>query len=168
MTGQGTRERGNEGTRDDGLGDEETTRMLVISVTRLRVRSWMFMPGFIFAARRIGRQAAEAEGCVAAKVLRDRKRAFWTLTCWDSEATMKAFMLEGAHGEAMRKLMHWCDEASVAHWAQEGSEMPSWTEAHRRMLRHGRASKVNHPSDAQKAFRIDEPMDDGRGERTLK
>ena len=125
------------------------------------------MPAFIFAAVRIGKQAAEAEGCLAAKVFRDRRNAFWTSTCWESEAAMKSFMLAGAHGSAMRKLLEWCDEASVAHWAQESAELPSWGEAHRRMLRHGRASKVNRPSDAQKAFRIDEP-DESRGDRTLK
>lgn len=125
------------------------------------------MPAFIIAAVRIGKQAAQAEGCLAAKVFRDRRNAFWTSTCWESEAAMKAFMLEGAHGEAMRKLLHWCDEASVAHWTQESAELPSWGEAHRRMLRHGRASKVNRPSDAQKAFRIDEP-DETRRDRTLK
>jgi hypothetical protein len=142
--------------------------MPVVSVTRLRVRSWLFMPAFIVSAIGIGKQAAEAEGCLGAKLLRDRKRAFWTCTCWESESAMKAFMLEGRHGAAMPKLMHWCDEASVAHWSQDSEEMPSWSEAHRRMLRHGRASKVNHPSAAQKAFRIDEPTDDGRGERILK
>jgi len=141
--------------------------MPVISVTRLRVRSWRFMPGFILSALQIGKQTAHAEGCLAAKVFRDRRNAFWTLTCWESEAAMKAFMLAGAHGAAMRKLMHWCDEASVAHWTQEAEEMPTWGEAHRRMLRHGRASKVNHPSDAQKAFRIDEP-DESRGDRRIK
>ena len=142
--------------------------MPVVSVTRLRVRSWLFMPAFIVSAIGIGRQAAKAEGCLGAKVLRDRRRAFWTCTCWGSEAAMKAFMLDGRHGESMRKLMNWCDEASVAHWAQESDEMPTWSEAHRRMLRHGRASKVNHPSDAQKAFRIDEPAEGTRGERILK
>lgn len=141
--------------------------MAVVSVTRLRVRSWRFMPGFIFSALRIGKQTAEAEGCLAAKVFRDRRNAFWTLTCWESETAMKAFMAAGPHGAAMRKLMEWCDEASVAHWVQEGSELPSWGEAHRRMLRHGRASKVNHPSDAQKAFRINEP-DETRRDRRLK
>lgn len=141
--------------------------MAVVSVTRLRVRSWRFMPAFIFTAIRIGKQTAQAEGCIAAKVFRDRRNAFWTSTCWESEAAMKAFMLEGPHGSAMRKLLHWCDEASVAHWTQESTELPSWGEAHRRMLRHGRASKVNHPSNAQKEFRIDEP-DESRRDRTLK
>jgi heme-degrading monooxygenase HmoA len=125
------------------------------------------MPAFNFAAVRVGKQAAEADGCLSAKVFRDRRNAFWTSTCWESDAAMKTFMLGGTHGEVMRKLLEWCDEAAVAHWTQEDAELPSWGEAHRRMLRHGRASKVNHPSDAQKAFRIDEP-DETRGDRTLK
>ena len=141
--------------------------MPVVSVTRLRVRSWRFMPPFIFAALRIGKQTAQAEGCLAAKVFRDRRNAFWTLTCWESETVMKAFMVAGAHGAAMRRLLEWCDEAALAHWTQETDELPSWGEAHRRILRHGRASKVNHPSDAQKAFRIDEP-DETRADRILK
>jgi len=142
-------------------------RMPVVSVTRLRVRSWRFMPAFIFAALRIGKQTAQADGCLTAKVFRDRRNAFWTLTCWESEAAMKAFMVAGPHGAAMRKLLEWCDEAALAHWTQDTGELPSWEEAHRRILRHGRVSKVNHPSDAQKAFRIDEP-DETRADRTLK
>lgn len=141
--------------------------MPVISVTRLRVRSWRYMPAFIFAAMRIGKQTAQAEGCMGAKVLRDRRNAFWTCTCWESEAAMKAFMLAGPHGPSMRKLLHWCDEAALAHWTQETDELPSWSEAHKRLRRHGRASKVNFPSNAQKAFRIDEP-DETRAERILK
>jgi len=101
-----------------------------------------------------------AEGNLAVEVLRDRRSTFWTCTSWDSEASMKAFMLDGPHGEAMHKLLNWCDEAALAHWTQESAELPSWTEAHRRLLRYGRTSKVNHPSDAQKAFRIDPPKAD--------
>jgi hypothetical protein len=63
----------------------------------------------------------------------------------------------------MRKLLEWCDEAALVHWTQEDDELPSWTEAHRRMLREGRPSKVNHPSEAQKAHRIDAP---GESEKT--
>lgn len=142
--------------------------MPVISVTRLRVWSWRFLPAFIFASMRIGKQARTAKGNLGAKVLRDRRNAFWTCTCWESEAAMKSFMLASPHGPAMRKLLEWCDEASLVHWTQEDSELPSWTEAHRRMLRGGRTSKVNHPSDAQKAFHIDAPEERGRGELQLK
>ena len=42
--------------------------------------------------------------------------------------------------------MHWCDEASVAHWDQAESTLPAWEEADRRMRETGHPSKVNHPS----------------------
>lgn len=131
--------------------------MPIISVTRLRVRSWRLLPAFLFTALRVGSQARKAHGNLAVKVFNDRRRAFWTCTAWDSEASMKAFMLAAPHGPAMRKLLNWCDEAALVRWTQDNDELPSWTEAHKRMLRYGRLSKVNHPSEAQIAFRIDEP-----------
>jgi hypothetical protein len=97
------------------------------------------------------------------------------MTAWDSEASMRQFMLSGAHKAAMPKLIHWCDEASVTHWTQPESQtpdprpqtpsqtpdprpqtpsqtlpspvaLPSWQEADRRMRETGRPSKVAHPS----------------------
>jgi len=134
--------------------------MPVVSVTRLRVRSLFFLPAFILTSIRISKQAQTAEGNLGVKLLRDKRNAFWTCTCWNSEESMKAFMLDGAHGLAMRKLLNWCDEAALAHWSQETEEMPTWADAHRNLLRRGRTSKVHHPSAAQKAFRIDPPNSD--------
>ena len=131
--------------------------MPVVSVTRLRVRSVRFLPAFLVRAFRVGGQARAAPGNLGVKVLNDRRRTFWTCTCWDSEASMRAFMLAKPHGPAMRKLLEWCDEAALVHWEQEGAEMPTWAKAHRRMQEEGRVSKVNHPSEGQKAFRIDAP-----------
>jgi hypothetical protein len=46
----------------------------------------------------------------------------------------------------MTHLIHWCDEASVTHWTQPESSLPSWQEADRRIRESGRPSKVKHPS----------------------
>lgn len=46
--------------------------MPVVSITRLLVRSWRFLPAFIVAALRIVRQAQNAEGNLGAKIFRDR------------------------------------------------------------------------------------------------
>jgi hypothetical protein len=131
--------------------------MPLISVTRLRVRSWRFMPAFIFRAVRTRDQALAASGSIAVNLKRGPRNAFWTCTAWDSEASMRAFMVAQPHGAAMRKLMEWCDEASVVHWTQDMPALPTWTEAHRRMQQEGRPSKVNHPSPAHIAYQIDSP-----------
>jgi hypothetical protein len=131
--------------------------MSLVSITRLRVRSWRFLPGFFFYAIRSSRQAARAEGNLAVKLLRDRRNTFWTATLWTSEAAMKQFMLAGAHRTAMRKLLDWCDEAALAHWSQESESLPTWPEAHSRLETEGRRSKVNHPSPTHIAHKFPAP-----------
>ena len=128
-----------------------------VSMTRLRVRSWRYVPLFFVQAFRSARQAKFAEGAVSVSVLREARNTFWTRTVWINEQAMKNFMLSGPHGRVMRRLMEWCDEAAVAHWTQESAEPPSWEEAHRRLRESGRPSKVNHPSEDQRNNRIPAP-----------
>jgi Domain of unknown function (DUF3291) len=129
----------------------------VISITRLRVRSWRYLPMFFLQALRSARQAAKANGNLGTKLLRDSRNTFWTSTSWADEAAMKAFMHASPHGPVMRRLLEWCDEASLVHWTQAGNQLPSWQEAHTRLQRDGRRSKVNHPSTAHNAFQIAAP-----------
>ena len=131
--------------------------MPVVSITRLRVRSWSYLPAFFVQTLRITRQAAGADGNLAVRLLRDRRNTFWTGTSWSSEALMKRFMHAKPHGPTMRKLLKWCDEAALVHWTQGGAELPSWEEAHRRIQQEGRPSKVNHPSAAHMAHTFPAP-----------
>jgi hypothetical protein len=120
--------------------------MHFISITRLRVRSLRFLPGFFFFATASLRQVKIADGFIEGALLPDRKFTFWTMTVWTSAESMRSYMTSGAHKKAMPKLMSWCDEASVVHWEQDQASPPLWAEADRRMRADGRASKVNKPS----------------------
>ncbi|MDT8758108.1 DUF3291 domain-containing protein [Sphingomonas psychrotolerans] len=120
--------------------------MPFVSVTRLRIRSWRFLPLFLLHAARTERQARAATGFRAGSLLPDRHRTFWTLTIWDRAEDMRAYVRSGAHKRAMPKLMHWCDEASIVHWEQAGADMPGWPEADARMRVEGRPSKVRNPT----------------------
>lgn len=142
--------------------------MAVVSVTRLRVRSWRYFAAFLISSLRVARQAKRAPGNLAVKLLQDHRKTFWTCTSWESEAAMRAFMLAPPHGPAMRKLLEWCDEAALVRWSQEGSDLQSWSEAHARLQREGRTSKVNHPTEDHRRFVIAPPRDDGGGEMRLK
>lgn len=131
--------------------------MALVSITRLRVRSWRFLPMFFLYALRSAWQAAKAEGNLATKLLRDQRNTFRTGTIWTTDAAMKAFMLAGIHRRAMRKLPNWCDEAALVHWTQDGNDLPSWSDACARLEQEGRRSKVNHPSPIHTAHKFPEP-----------
>jgi|HubBroStandDraft_2_1064218.scaffolds.fasta_scaffold08594_4 hypothetical protein len=141
--------------------------MPFISVTRLRVRSFFYLPQFVWRAMQSSRQAERTPGFLGGKILREARNTFWTVTVWQDAAAMNAFRVSGTHLAAMPKLLSWCDEASVANWIQDSTELPIWAEAYRRMVQEGKPSKVNHPSPAQKANQIPAP-EPGLLDRTLK
>ncbi len=131
--------------------------MPFVSITRLRVRSWLFMPQFTVYAVRSSRQAQRSPGFLGGALMREAGNAFWTATVWKDAKAMDAYRTQGAHQTAMPKLLDWCDEASLVHWTQDSAEVPTWPEAHRRMVAEGRTSKVNHPSSAQLSGQIPAP-----------
>jgi len=120
--------------------------MVFVSLTRLRIRSVRFVPQFAMHTLNSIRQVKRAAGFQDGALLADRSWTFWTITAWGSQESMRAYMTAGAHKSAMRHLMHWCDEASVAHWTQPDARLPSWAEADKRMRETGCVSKVLHPS----------------------
>jgi len=135
--------------------------MALISVTRLRVRSVFYLPQFFWHTFKVQRQAKSAPGMLGGRLMLEAHLVFWTATVWESDAAMRAFRSSGAHMRAMPKLLDWCDEASYVHWEQESAELPSWAEAHRRMVTDGKLSKVKNPSAAQSAKKFPEPRHGG-------
>ncbi len=131
--------------------------MVFISLTRLRIRSIWFMPQFAWQMLVTRNQIRTAPGFQRGSLLADRAWTFWTMTAWDSQESMRAYVTSGAHQKAMPFLMDWCDEASVAHWSQADAELPAWEGADRRMRAEGRLSKVRHPSAQHASFRYAAP-----------
>ncbi len=131
--------------------------MVFVSLTRLRLRSLRFVPLFFLQTTASLRQVRRSQGFRTGALLADRSWTFWTLTAWDSQEAMRNYIISGAHKRAMPHLMHWCDEASVAHWEQEDATLPPWSEADQRMRSSGRASKVLHPSPQHASLAYREP-----------
>jgi hypothetical protein len=124
--------------------------MALIAVTRLRLRGGRFVIPFTWHTLRSYFQCRAAEGNLAT-VARRAEGAYWTLTVWRDKAAMRAFMSSGAHREAMPRLQHWCDEASLYQWEQESPVLPDWADAKHRLRTEGRLSAVKHPSPAHAA-----------------
>lgn len=128
--------------------------MPLISVTRLRLRSVRYLPGFVWHTWRSLRQARGAPGFLAGQLAGEGVLAFWTLTAWSDEVSMRRYRNGAEHGQAMPRLLQWCDEAAVVHWLQETPDLPAGAEALQRMVADGRLSKVRHPSPEHAARRI--------------
>jgi len=131
--------------------------MIFVSLTRLRIRSFRFLTLFALHTWRSLRQIRRAPGFQTGALLGDRRWTFWTITAWDSEESMRQFMVTGAHKAAMPRLLNWCDEAAVAHWTQQEAAIPSWIEADRRMREIGRSSKVRNPSPRHATLSFEAP-----------
>jgi hypothetical protein len=132
--------------------------MAFISVTRLRVRSALYLPEFLWDTFHSVRQAERTSGFLGGRLLVNAGRVFWTLTAWQDDSAMNAFRTGGAHRKTMPKLLDWCDEAAVVHWAQDSTEIPLWPVAQQYMAETGRLSKVNHPSPAHASQQIPAPQ----------
>jgi hypothetical protein len=107
--------------------------MALISVTRLRVRSFIYLPQFLWDTFKSVRQVKRSTGFLGGRLLVNAKSVFWTMTVWKDEAAMNAYRTGGPHRVAMPKLLNWCDEAAVVHWTQDSSEIPLWREVPQRM-----------------------------------
>ena len=149
---------------------------MLVSVTRLRVRSGRYLLPFVWETYLSQRQASRAPGFLGGRLLLDAHRTFWTLTVWESERAMKAFRGTAPHAKVMARLVEWCDEASYAHWIPTGSSVPSWPEAYEHLVGEGRLSRVAHPSPTHDARQFAKPRltpliaidlrPHGRGSRT--
>ena len=126
---------------------------MIASVTRLRLRTFWVLVPFLIRAVQSERQARAATGCLGASTRRTRGLTFWTLTVWESEDCLRAFMAASPHRMAMPMLYHWCDEAAVARWPVDSARLPAWSAAAAALRESGRLSRVKRPSAAQRAGR---------------
>ncbi len=121
---------------------------MFVSTTRLHIRKWWFLPSLALHTHRSVRQAQRAAGFVGGQLSPEPLFGFWTVTVWTDEQTMRKFRNTAEHLKAMPRLLHWCDEASYAHWQQDDSAVPTATVVFERLRDTGKLSKVRHPSPA--------------------
>jgi hypothetical protein len=126
---------------------------MVVSITRLHLRSIRFLPAFALYSLRSARQARHAPGFRAGWLGTEFPLGFWTATAWESVDAMMRFRNGPPHLHAMPRLLNWCDEASYTHWEEPAAAAPTADTARDRLARAGKTSKVRFPSAQQRAGR---------------
>jgi hypothetical protein len=103
-------------------------------LTYLPLKHFRALPRFLWYTLQIQRQLREAPGLIGysleAKLFRKR---FWTLSAWESEDVLQAFVAREPHAVAMRGLAVYMEATAFYRWRVAGSDLPlSWAEAHER------------------------------------
>ena len=123
--------------------------MYFVSVTRLRVRSLLYLPRFFMSNERSVKAIKNITGFITGKELIDKGFTFWTMTIWESGDAMKYFRNHDPHKSAMRNLPQWCNEAAYVHWLQDDAAIPGWETAYQKLMAEGKLTKVKFPSQKQ-------------------
>jgi heme-degrading monooxygenase HmoA len=132
--------------------------MVLVSVTRLHLKSPRYFPVFLWHTALSSWQIMNTPGFLGGKLTSDQEGGAWTISFWEDESGMRQYRNSGAHRQAMRYLPHWCDEATVVHWKQEDTNLPDAIAVHSRIESEGHFTKVLHPSIAHQNRQIPEPL----------
>jgi heme-degrading monooxygenase HmoA len=107
-----------------------------VSITGLRLNSALHLPTFWWHAIRSMRQAQRAPGLIRAEARRV-DGVHHTLTIWESEAAMRAYLASGPHLSAMKTFRRIATGRTVGYNADRA---PDWEEA--RSIWHEKARVV--------------------------
>jgi hypothetical protein len=108
---------------------------VVVMASRLPLRRYRHIPGFLAATLRIRRQLAGAPGLVGytldARLLR---KEFWTLSAWTDRSALRAFDRADPHKGSVEGIRQHMAPTTFVTWTATGADVPvGWDEATRRV-----------------------------------
>lgn len=94
---------------------------------------WRVLPFIIYTAK-VMKQLASAHGLLGYSLLaRPLSKRFWTLSAWENEAALRAFVQHPPHRRIMAALAPHMDKTEFLSWTVKGSQLPlRWDDALRR------------------------------------
>jgi heme-degrading monooxygenase HmoA len=92
------------------------------------------LPWFAFHTWRVVQQLKSSRGLIGYSLRAELlAKSFWTLSAWESEAALRAFVQAPPHREIMAALQPHMGQTSFDRWTVKGTELPlHWDEALRR------------------------------------
>jgi quinol monooxygenase YgiN len=108
----------------------------VALLSYLPLKSYWRVPQFLVYTAQVMKQLAAAQGLLGYSVLaRPLSKRFWTLSAWEKEAALRAFVQHPPHGRLMAALAPHMGETKFVRWMVKGSQLPlCWDDALRRFV----------------------------------
>ncbi len=107
-------------------------RQVTIAATRLKLRNHLQIRRFLQIHGEVERQARTAPGLIDYRVRADFLRLrFRTLSVWESDSSLDAFVRVGAHRDAMNTFDEIAvrGESAFVRWMAADALLPTWEEA---------------------------------------
>jgi hypothetical protein len=116
------------------LGSPDPDGDFVALLSYLPLKSFWRVPQFLVYTMQVTRQLAAAQGLLGYSALaRPLSKRFWTLSAWESEAALRAFVQHPPHVRLMIVLTPRMAETKFLRWMVKGSQLPlRWDDALRR------------------------------------
>jgi hypothetical protein len=108
---------------------------ITVMASRLPLRSYRHIPGFMAAALRIRRQLASAEGLGGyALDAQLAKKTFWTLSAWTDSEHLHRFDSADPHHSATQAIRPHMEPSTFVFWTDKANSLPiGWDEARQRI-----------------------------------
>ncbi len=116
------------------FGSPEPNSDFVALLSYLPLKSYWRVFPFVFDTAQVVKQLASAQGLLGYSLLaRPLSKRFWTLSAWENEKALAAFVQHPPHRNIMTALAQHMDKTQFVRWPVKGSQLPlQWDDALRR------------------------------------
>jgi len=113
----------------------EPEQQYLVLVSRLPLRSYLRIPRFVRLTFDIQRQLSRTEGLLGYSLLaQPLGKTFWTLSAWQNQQALDAFVAAAPHSDVMRKIRPFMLDPAFHSWSARGDELPpTWHGARQRL-----------------------------------
>jgi hypothetical protein len=107
-------------------GPAEAGRDVVVLASRLRLRRYRDIPGFLRAATRIRTQVHGSPGAHGVSLIaQPLGKTFWTLSAWSDQPALDAFVRTAPHLDVMTKYRGRLVDPLFTTWTVPASSLPA-------------------------------------------
>jgi heme-degrading monooxygenase HmoA len=131
--------------------------MVYLSMTRLKLKSAIYLLPFSIQNEQVIRQIRTSRGFLKGKELATPNLSMWTATLWDSQEDLRVFYLSGSHKKAMKNISEWSSEAVSGHQEIDSIELPAWDNIRLQLLSIGHFINLKESSFAHQEGMISKP-----------